>query len=916
MLNLFTEIRHDERRETFTAFLTLFGIMAGHALLETARDALFLAQLPPARLAWVYLAIAILAFGIFIVQRKGLETHQYRGRFFIVLCAASAVTFAFWFLVTRPGVVVLYALYVWSGLIATLIIVRLWTYLGELFTVSQAKRLFALIGAGSVLGAIAGSGMARLLADLLEARHILLAASGMFLLTALGPILLLPKIKAAPRDTRPSAGPSAQDLFRPVRTVWSRPYLRRVGGIILVSTLTLTLVDFIFKSSVAENIRPERLGSFFGGAYFAFNIISLGIQLFLVSRLVRSLGVNGVLSVLPALVILGSLGVVVTGGLIAAVLLKAVDGAFRHSLQKTATEVLYVPVSSEVRSRVKGIIDILGQRGGQALGSVFILAVVAIGNTKFILALIVLALAVAWIRIAMSLKVHYLNLFRENLNEVTLRTRFDFPELDLESLESLISSLNSPNDSEVIASLDILAEQDRVRLIPALILYHPSPRVVVRALELFARAGREDFIPLTERLLERPDPEVRAAVLRSMSWVAPSSDLYERFSSDHSPFVRSTALVGMISYGAKSATEAKVMLEALVDVGSEEEKLALARAIRYMPGAAFEDALLKLARSKDPEVRLAVAQAMMEILSPRFIPALLEMLPHRALRKQARTTLVAIGDQALDQLEETLENVNLNRSIRRQLPRAISKFQSEKATKILMNRLQEEPDGAVRYRILRALGRLRATDPTLPLDASALEKALRENLRSFYRLLAWKVRILEGANVDSSRATPVRDGIVALLEHKKDQSVERVFRVLDLLHPGEDMRSIYRGTRSSKRKIRSSSMELLEDLVEPPLRDAVLLVVDDISDAEKVSRVGMFDLTGRADYESVLRDLLESGGVGMRCLVTYHIGELRMSNLIGALETLPSDTGGLVARAVERALEILSPKQETLPHGS
>lgn len=916
MPNLLAEIRQDERRETLTAFLTLFGIMAGHALLETARDALFLAQLPPARLAWVYLASGGVAFVIFIVQRKGIEPHQYRLRLLAVLCVAAVINLAFWLLVTRPGVAVLYALYVWSGVIATLIVVRLWTFLGELFTVSQAKRLFALIGAGSVLGAIAGSGTARLLADHLEARHILVAASGMFLLTAVGPVLMLPRIKAPPRDTRKPTGPSAQDLFRPIRTVWSRPYLRRVGGILLVSTLTLTLVDFIFKSTVAENIQPERLGSFFGGAYFVFNIISLGIQLFLVSRLVRNLGVNGVLSILPVLVILGSVGVVVTGGLIAAVLLKAVDGALRHSLQKTATEVLYVPVSSEIRSRVKGIIDIMGQRGGQALGSVLILVVVAIGNTKLILALVILALAVAWIRIAMSLKIHYLNLFRENLNEVTLRTQYDFPELDLESLESLITSLNSPNDNEVIASLDILAEQDRVRLIPVLILYHPSPRVVVRALELFARAGREGFIPLTERLLERPDPEIRAAVLRSMSWVAPSSDLYERFSTDDSPFVRSTALVGMISYGARSSAEAKVMLEALVEVGSDEEKLAVARAIRYISGAAFEDALLKLAGSELPEVRLAVAQAMAEILSPRFIPALLEMLPHRALRNQARATLVAIGDQALDQLRDTLENVNLNRSIRRQLPKAIGQFQPDRASEILMNRLLNEPDGAVRYQILRTLGRLRASDPTLPLNSSTLEKALAETLRGIFQLLAWKVDALKGAKVDPARATPVRDAIVALLEHKRDQAVERMFRILDLLHPGEDLRSIYRGTRSSKKKIRSSSMELLEDLVDPPLRGPLLLVVDDVDDAEKLSRTNAFDVPRSADYERVLRDLLESGGVGMRCLVVYHIGELGMTSLRDALETLPSDTGGLVARAVERALQILSPEQEILSHGS
>ena len=47
-----------ERRSLAAAFVTLFGLVAAHTLLETARDALFLARLPPSQLPWAYLAIA------------------------------------------------------------------------------------------------------------------------------------------------------------------------------------------------------------------------------------------------------------------------------------------------------------------------------------------------------------------------------------------------------------------------------------------------------------------------------------------------------------------------------------------------------------------------------------------------------------------------------------------------------------------------------------------------------------------------------------------------------------------------------------------------------------------------------------------------------------------------------------------
>ena len=67
-MGLFSRIRAEQRRDTLGAFVTLLGFMTSHALLETARDALFLASIPSSRLPWVYLAIAAIALGITQLQ--------------------------------------------------------------------------------------------------------------------------------------------------------------------------------------------------------------------------------------------------------------------------------------------------------------------------------------------------------------------------------------------------------------------------------------------------------------------------------------------------------------------------------------------------------------------------------------------------------------------------------------------------------------------------------------------------------------------------------------------------------------------------------------------------------------------------------------------------------------------------------
>lgn len=838
-----------------------------------------------------------------------------QSRLVIWLLASSGVTLTFWFLVGQGHLWVLYLLYIWSGVFSTLVIVRFWAMLAGLFTVGQAKRVFTFVGVGGVLGAaITGSALAGLLANWLDSRHLLLAASAIQTMTVFGPLRLKAGTEGPSSQLVPSSESFDGNLFHLFETTWKSQYLRRLGGIVLLSTITLTLVDFLFKHAVANTIEAPQLASFFAASYFALNLLSLLAQLFLVGWLVRNLGIDRVLSLLPLLLGATALGIVGGGGLVAALIAKAFDGSLRHSLHRTATEVLYVPLTRELRSRVKTFIDVLGQRGGQAIASLLILAISALVEPTILLGVFVLVLAGAWMRIAVSIKDHYLNLFRESLSEVAINTHLEFPQLDMASLETLIARLNSNNDAEVVAIMELLAEQDRVKLLPALILYHPSSRVVITALELFSRGGRTDFIPITERLLESAEPEIKSATLRALAWVAPTARLYNRFQQEESPSVRTTALVGLVSYGDTSqSARALESIQTLARSGSKEEKLALAHAILYSPGAVYKDILLLLAEVPDTTTRKTVAQAMAEIRHPEFIDRLLQMLPERALRRQARATLVAIGDKALRNLEGVLANPALDFRIRLHTPRTVAEFPPEPAAEILLQNLNTEPNGSVRYRSLRSLLYLRSTQPELELDGTVLEKQVDRTLTGVFRLIHWKLLIAQANQKEPSRATLVQEMIIDLLAEKEKQSVERLFQLLSLLYPEEDLRSMYRGATSVKRQLKASSLELLENLLEAPLREVVLAVIDDLSPEQKLKRAGRYFTSVRVGYNQLLKELLKRPGVGIRCLVAYHIAELGIESLYSTLRKLPKDSAGFVSGTVERALRLASDKPDRKP---
>jgi len=413
MLAPLGDVRPGERRGAVAAFLTIFGILAGHTLLETARDALFLARLPPSELPGVYLVMAVVAIALFqgpwraprIGGRYGLS---------LVLVSSGLATFVFWALHSSHSPWALRALYVWTGILGTMAALQFWIILGELYTVTQAKRIYSVVGLGSVLGAIAGAAIARALTQVWPTKHLILAAAIVFVLTGLGPAMRIRRPRTA---LATAAGHAASSIVQTVRLFRNDPYIKALGGLVLVSTVALTLADYVFKSTVAHTVAPAHLGTFFAGFYMVLNVLALGAQLVLAGWLLRVLGLHRTMWVLPAFVFLGAAGVALGGGLLAALLLKGADGTLRYSLHRTGTELLFVPLPDSLRARAKPVIDVVGQRGGQALASLLILAEITQNRGNTVLAVAAAALSVVWIAWATDLKGHYLDLFRSALRE-------------------------------------------------------------------------------------------------------------------------------------------------------------------------------------------------------------------------------------------------------------------------------------------------------------------------------------------------------------------------------------------------------------------------------------------------------------------------------------------------------------------
>lgn len=900
------DIRAGEGRNTIAGFLTLFGLIAGHTLLETARDALFLQKLPALRLPWMYFAIALGAIVVSGFESRFAPRTSTRRQVGLLMLVAAAVTLGFYLLLPEMSDLGLYALYFWSGILATVIVTRFWGLMGNVFTVTQAKRVFAAVGAGSVTGAIAGSALAGALAMRADGRTLIFAAAALFAVASLAPGLFrLDGLSDAPRPERATE----RGGRRALKILWSRPYTKKTALLVLGSTVTLTLCDYLFKSTVARLVPPAELPRFFATFYLVMNIISLVVQLSLVNFLLKRVGINVALAVLPLFLLLGGVGMLFTGGLAAALLLKGADGSLRHSLHRTSTELLFVPMADEVKGRVKGMIDGLGQRGGQALASFWILSTGMMGPSERVVGAAVAVMSVLWISIAWGVKRHYLNLFRSNLAQHTPRfsNRGTGVALDLASLESIIETLNSARDTEVLAAIDLLAAENRIRLIPALLLYHPSTAVVVRTLELFTAARRVDAVPVYDRLARHPDPTVRAGALRARTAASPDEQNLRAALEDESPVVRAAAVVGLVSLGFETDDAVQEELRALVQSGSEDARLSLLSAITDNPSAAYEESLLELGRLTQPQICAGTARAMAQAPSFRFLPVLLPMLAHRETRSEARRAMAAVGARALAWIDVAMEDQTLPPTVRLHLPRTLAYFDPAMGAGILLKHFASEPDGLVRYKILRSLVSLRREHPDLVFDPQHLNEALEGTVEALFRLLHWAQILEQGARADMRRASPVGEMLRTLVDNKAENALDRLFQVLSLRYRSEDVLGIWRGLRSDDARYRASSEELLANLLASPLKEALLAYLDRIDTSSKLLAGQAYFTPRELSYDAVLARLMVTRAESIRCLAAHHVGELQLVQLRPELTALADHPSPFFREVIERALERLSP---------
>ena len=855
----FLDVRAGEVGLFLRVFFVLGLTIAGHTLLETARDALFLARLPPNRLALVYVVVAL---GMLVITPLNVRLTRRAGpRNALVVSLLLTAFVSAWFRTRAPTPSAVFALYVFGTLSATLLIGQFWLLAGTLFSAAQSRRLFGPLASGGVLGAIAGAGAATLLLEVSRVRILLTVAP----LAYFGAALLVSKVPLE-REEPATSDQKATTKLAPELTKMSRdPFLWRLAAIAALSVAVQLVIDYVYRAKVASSLSANQLAPFFARYQLLLSIGSLFLQLTVTSSVVQRVGVLGLALTAPAMLTMGStLSALSSASFAVVVTLKATDSALRNSLGRVASELLWAPVENQARGR--GLVDLLVTRGTQALAGVILLGATMNRNpSPVLLAGCAAGLSCVWLMVGLGLRAPYIALFRSALRRGSVEREFTLGELDLTSLEMLVEALAKPEANEVIAAMNVLAERKRDKLIPALILHHSDEAVLIRALELFGGSDRKDWLPLGERLLTRDNPRVQQAAVRAFA-LSGVTDVLERVLDHQNPSLRAFAALYLAQLKGKPLPGDPLTWELFREDDEKHTlKLAFIETLAAHPPPDATRILLQLARL--PALLTAVTHSLSLVGDESSIPFLIGRLKFAEDRLAAQRGLVRLGLPAFEALRDTLADPRVERRVRIHVPLSISAFDNAEAVRQSIATMVGDRDGLVRYKALRGLGQL-ARESSLAIPLQPVIDELKRNSIEYLRLFSARTSLERDSAVSARLAVKL---VTELLDDKIQQSLDRIGRLLQLIHRGDDIRTIFSALRSVDRRQRGQAIEFLDALIRGVGRSAddvatlLRLVVDDLPAEERSRRatelVGAFQSAHATlellakDQDAILRDL-------------------------------------------------------------
>jgi AAA family ATP:ADP antiporter len=253
------------------------------------------------------------------------------------------------------------AFFIWVSVFNLFVVSVFWSFMSDIFTSEEAKRLYGIIAAGGTCGALAGPALTALLVQRVGVPQLMLI-SALLLVGALVAIVRLLPWATQRRGADTAIGGT---VLAGARLVAGSPFLRAIAGLLLLYVTVNTILYYQQAAVVAAAFTDSAArAAYFARIDFAVNALTVVTQVVVTRVLLTRFGVTPLLMLSPLLVAAGFAWLASAPGPLLLAGIQIVHRAGNFSLIAPARESLFTRVDRESRYKAKAFIDTAIYRGG------------------------------------------------------------------------------------------------------------------------------------------------------------------------------------------------------------------------------------------------------------------------------------------------------------------------------------------------------------------------------------------------------------------------------------------------------------------------------------------------------------------------------------------------------------------------
>lgn len=366
LIKKLVNVKPGEIRALLWSFAYFFFLLSTYYMMLPLRDAMGIEggtrDLP-------YLFVAtFLATLVTAPLQAAVAARLPRSRFVPVIYLFLVANMLIFWVLMRSGVspvAVARAFFVWVTVFSVFTVSIFWSFMADLYTSPQSKRLFGFIGAGGSIGSIFGPQITRHLVEPIGVANLLLIAGTLLVLAVVAANRLEraaadaraadPEFRAASADRAKPVGGSAFEGFS---LLFSSRYLGGIGLWVYLLSFAGTMLYFVQAEVVAAHTADtgERTQIFATIATWV-GILSLIMQLTATGRIIPAIGVGRAAALLPIVFVLGFAALALSPVLLVVAGFQAVQRATNFGIANLARESLWTVVGLSEKFKAKNIVD-------------------------------------------------------------------------------------------------------------------------------------------------------------------------------------------------------------------------------------------------------------------------------------------------------------------------------------------------------------------------------------------------------------------------------------------------------------------------------------------------------------------------------------------------------------------------------